>query len=145
MRWLLAAVVALSSCGGGPDGPLFDSGWVLTGVVDQGTPADVPSPASNRWRLIPSGGCDGDPGCPDGPKLQGTDLCNSFTRSIRVDGDTVTWGTYWASTAAACEAVGRDPIAEFYRQPSFSFVIEGDSMRATSADGAIELVFTGGL
>lgn len=142
---LLVVVVALAACGGGAGGPLFDGGWVLSGVLVDGQPVDVASPSSYRWSLLASGGCDGlGPECPDGPTLRGTDLCNSFTRSIAVDGDTVVWGTYWETTAAACDPPGADPVGDFFRQDSFTYVVDDGEMRATAADGRIVLVFTSG-
>lgn len=142
---LLMLTAVLPACSDGPDGPLFDHAWVLSGVIEQGEPVDVPVATSIRWRFVASGECDDAvPECADGPQLRGNDVCNDFTRSIAVDGDAVAWGTYGESTAVGCSGGVADTLDEFFRQPSFRFVVEGDEMRATSEDGSIVLEFTSG-
>jgi chitodextrinase len=142
---LLVLTAVLPACSNGPDGPLFDNAWVLSSVIEQGQPVEVPGGSSIRWRFVASGGCDESvPECTNGPKLQGTDVCNDFTRGVAVEGDTVVWGAYGESTAVGCSGGAADTLDEFFRQPSFRFVVDGDEMRATSSDSSIELVFTAG-
>lgn len=128
----------LAGCSTGDDGPLSGETWVLTSALDGGNPVNVDDDGNVRLRFVDDG-CGGAPECPSGPKLTGHDGCNEFTRSIRFDGTEVAWGDYWHSTAKACDGGIHDTVTKFFRNESFRFVLDGDALQLTSADGEVDL------
>lgn len=140
---LIAAVC--TGCDSADAGPLSGETWVLTSAVDSGVPVELGDSIDIRWRFIDDGGCeDGAPTCPSGPKLTGNDVCNDFTRSVRVDDARVTWGDYWSSTTAGCSGGLADTLREFFWDDSFQYVVSDDELRLASSDGQVELTLRPG-
>ena len=73
-------------------------------------------------------------------KLNGNVGCNSFGGEYKVDGKSITFGPIM-STMMACEGVGEQEmttVAVF--QKSAKFVLDGDKLTITSADGKSVIV-----
>lgn len=135
----------LTGCDAADAGPLSGETWVLTSAVDDGVAVERGDDVDIRWSFIDDGGCDdGALDCPGGPKLTGNDVCNDFTRSIRVEDTRVVWGDYWLSTAAGCSGELADTLSDFFWDESFQYVLSGEQLQLTSSGGQVELTLRPG-
>jgi len=137
-------VLALGGCDAGDDSsdnPLFASS-VMTTAMMNGESVTIGPKADVRWRFIEAGPCgDTVPECPDGSKIVGNDGCNDFMRSIEVARDTLTWGSDWYQTAAACPGDMADAIFNVFHDDPVHYVVRGEELHLTSADGTVELTY----
>lgn len=113
--------------------------WLMTSAVDHGAPVSIPREI--RWRFVEDGGCGGDPGCPNGPKLIGNDVCNDFKRSFRFEGDDVVWGDYWFSTLVGCTGGLSDTLLQVFKGDSLRYEIIDNELRLISPEAMAELTF----
>jgi heat shock protein HslJ len=147
----LLMAIALTSCGddgpgpdvAGPSRALFGRAWHIDSVSVAGTPVEVtaPSRASVRWEFRVDGGCTRALDCPDGPRLEGRDGCNDFTRAITVDGTTVAFGDWYWSTAVACGGPFADALAQLMGGDGFAYSIADDRLHLSSIPAGVELTF----
>jgi heat shock protein HslJ len=114
----------------------------MTSAVRDGKPIEIGPQSEVRWRFIEDGPCgEAAPECPDGSKIAGNDGCNSFTHSIDVQRDTLTWGTYWFSTAVACAGDMANAMFNVFHADPVRYVVSGDELRLTSTDGTVALSY----
>ena len=134
--------LALDGCDAGDgssNNPLFAT-WLMTSAVLGGQSVDIGPQSEVRWKFIEDGPCgEVAPECPDGSKIEGNDGCNFFTRSVDVQRETLTWGSDWYSTAAACAGDMADAMFNVFHTDPVRYVVSGDELHLTSADGAVDL------
>ncbi|MCC6500071.1 MAG: META domain-containing protein [Anaerolineales bacterium] len=123
----LLAVLVLSACSGGSASSIVGQ-WELVshGSASSQTPAVEGVDTSIEFSA-------------DG-KLHGNVGCNVFNGDYKVDGDTLTFSPV-ASTLMFCEDVAAQEsstLAVF--SESATFVLDGDTLTITSADGASVIV-----
>ncbi len=127
---------------------------VLAGLVlaacAGGAPAPSASPAGT-WELVSYGDPSNlTPALPDvdtfvefkDGQMGGNVGCNGFGGEYSVDGDTITFGPVM-STMMYCEAIAEQEagtLAVF--QEKAKFVLDGDMLTITSADGSSAIVLT---
>ena len=123
----LLAVLILSACSGGSASSIVGQ-WEL---VSHGS-ASSQTPAVDGVDTSIEFSADG--------KLNGTVGCNVFNGDYKVDGDTLTFSPV-ISTLMFCEDVAEQEtstLAVF--SESASFVLDGETLTITSADGASVIV-----
>ncbi|GAB4463334.1 MAG: hypothetical protein Kow0070_23700 [Anaerolineales bacterium] len=131
MKKILAAglfvVFALSACAGGSDSSSLEGQWRLVsyGSASAQLPAAPDVETSIEFK--------------DG-QMSGNVGCNGFGGEYIVDGGQIEFGPVM-STMMYCEAVAEQEastLAVF--QEKASFVLEGDTLTITSADGVMSVV-----
>ncbi len=123
----LLAVLVLSACSGGSASSIVGQ-WELVsyGSASSQTPAVEGVDTSIEFSA-------------DG-KLHGNVGCNVFNGDYKVDGDTLTFSPV-ASTLMFCDGVVEQETATLaVFSESASFVLDGDTLTITSADGASVIV-----
>lgn len=126
---LVLAGILLSACSGGTSASLTGT-WKL---VSYGSP-DNPTPAAAAVDTSVIFGEDG--------TISGNVGCNSFGGDYKVDGDKITFGPI-SSTLMLCAdtAIADQETAVLTRlTDTVTFVIDGDSLTLTSADGSSVIV-----
>jgi heat shock protein HslJ len=143
---LVGGIVALGGCDSGDESsasenPLFAT-WVMTSAAKGGEPVTIGPNADVRWQFIKDGPCgDAVPECPAGSKIVGNDGCNTFMRTIEVQRETLTWGSDWYQTAMACSGDMADAIFNTFHADPVRYVVSGDALHLTSADGTVEFAY----
>lgn len=125
----LLAMLVLTACAGGSPASI-EGGWKLVSYGPPGPPANQISAAPEVETSIEF---------KDG-QMSGNVGCNGFGGEYTVDGDTITFGPVM-STMMYCEAVAvqeSSTLAVF--QETAGFVLDGDTLTITSADGAMSIV-----
>lgn len=126
---LVLAGIMLSACSGGTSASLTGT-WKL---VSYGSPAN-PTLAAAEVDTSVSFGEDG--------TISGNVGCNSFGGDYKVDGDKITFGPI-SSTLMMCAdpAIGDQETAVLNTLTgTVTFVIDGDTLTLTSADGSSVIV-----
>jgi heat shock protein HslJ len=117
--------------------------WWLKDVLVDGTPVAPPPEGLGRgyFEFVDDLPCQD---CPDGPKLVGYDLCNSFQMAVAIDDGFVTRGGWNASTLVGCDGVAAyEAINELlWSGTGFSYTLSADRLVLTSEDGTTELILS---
>ncbi|NJC96896.1 MAG: hypothetical protein C3F07_09695 [Anaerolineales bacterium] len=119
----LLILLALAACAGGPSASI-QGGWRLVSY----------GPPSNQTPVVPD--VDTSIEFDSEGRMSGNVGCNGFGGEYKVDGDTITFDQV-VSTMMFCEGpVGEQELGTLaVLQKSAAFMLEGDTLKITSADG----------
>ncbi len=125
----LIAVFILAACASGGASASITGTWKLIAYG----PASNPAPAAADVDTSIEFGSDG--------KLSGNVGCNGFGGDFKVDGDTITFSPIM-STLMFCDSPAGDQETTTFNvfTESATFVMDGDTLTITSADGGSVIV-----
>lgn len=143
-RWVASCAVlvsgSLAGCAGSESSELGGE-WKVLDVVsiadDTGGALTPDLPIT--WTFDASGECSD---CDDATLIAGSDGCNDFRRSARLDEETniATWGSYWETTAAACDGPLATAIAVIMDANGFEWSQEANNtVVVTDETGSVRM------